>query len=423
MADQPLFRQEALDAQTTHSLGTIRLAQPVAHRAAAAIALAITGLIVAFALFGSYTRRASVPGLLEPVGGTLHLTAAATGVVTAMRVVEGQSVRAGDVLFALSGERVSAGGQTEASIALQLDSRAAALEHDLRLVAERDALRTRTAQERLAAIDAESSRLAHETSIQAARQRIAEKNVERFDELARTGFIAPLQAQARQDDLLVLQAASDNYVRQATGLARERAGLLGQLGDSRLQAAAERTELERLRATLAQERIETEARRSMVVVAPHDGSVTGIAAHTGQRVGPGALLATLLPADTELAAQLFASTRQAGFVEPGQRVRLRYAAYPYQKFGMGEGVVASIEKSPYALQELPSQVAATLGVSALQGVEPVYRIVVRLDRQTIRTYGQDQALRAGMVFEADIIEDRRRLIEWLLEPIYGIAGR
>ena len=104
-------------------------------------------------------------------------------------------------------------------------------------------------------------------------------------------------------------------------------------------------------------------------------------------------------------------------------MRLRYAAYPYQKFGMGEGVVDAIEKSPYAPQELPTQVVATLGPGALQGGESVYRIVVALDAQTIDTYGQRQALRPGMVFEADVIQDRRRLYEWLLEPIYGLAGR
>jgi len=90
---------------------------------------------------------------------------------------------------------------------------------------------------------------------------------------------------------------------------------------------------------------------------------------------------------------------------------------------MGDGVVESIEASPYAPQELPSQVAATLGGAALQSGEPVYRIAVRLDRQTIVTYGDEHPLRSGMVFEADIIQDRRRLIEWLLEPVYGLAGR
>ena len=143
----------------------------------------------------------------------------------------------------------------------------------------------------------------------------------------------------------------------------------------------------------------------------------------GSCVGAGGLLATLIPEGEQLDAQLFATTQQMGFVEAGQRVRLRYAAYPYQKFGMGSGVVMTIEQSPYAPQELPSQVVATLGAGAVSGSEPVYRIVVRLDAQTIDAYGRPQALKPGMVFVADVIQDRRKLYEWLLEPIYGLSGR
>ncbi len=421
--DSSLFRPEALDAHSDQPLGSIRLAQPIGHRAAALLAIAIVATIVAFAILGTYTRRATVPGLLEPAGGSLRLTAPAPGTVSAIRVVEGQRVAAGEPLFVLSGERRSASGQTGASIATQLDGRAAALDRDGRLVDERLALHVRSVDQRLAAIDAEIARLDHEMAIHAARRRLAQRSVERYEALAATGFVAPAQAQAKQDELLVLEAGGDAYARQRSLLARERSGLASQRAESRMQAETERAEIGRQRAALAQERAENDARRTTVVVAPHDGDVTAIAARPGQVVGAGALLATLMPADAALEAELFVSTRQSGFVATGQAVHLRFAAYPYQKFGMGDGVVASIESGPYAPQELPPQVAAVLGGAALQGAEPVYRVVVRLDRQTIRVYGRDRPLRPGLLLEADIVEDRRRLFEWLLEPIYGLVGR
>ncbi len=423
MTHGTLFRQEALDAQATQWLGTIRIAQPIGHYAAAAIALVIVALIAGFACFGTYTKRATVPGLLEPAGGALRLTTPANGAVIAMHVVEGQHVSAREVLFVLSGERVSSSGATQLMIGEQLEARRATLARDLKLSSERHESRMRTTHERLAAIDVERVQLGHEADINAAREAIAQKNVQRFDELARTGFISPAQAQAKVDDALVLEAQRENYKRVKANLARERAGLASQLADSRLQVDTERADIERNVAALAQERSENEARRTTVIAAPFAATVTGIAAHAGQVIGAGGLLATLIPDGAPLDAQLFASPRQAGFVERGQRVHLRYAAYPYQKFGMGEGIVKEVEKSPYAPQELPTQVIATLGAGALQGGEPVYRIVVRLDRQTIDTYGQAQALKAGMTFEADVIQDTRRLVEWLLEPIYGLMGR
>ncbi|MBY0237030.1 MAG: secretion protein HlyD, partial [Burkholderiaceae bacterium] len=57
------------------------------------------------------------------------------------------------------------------------------------------------------------------------------------------------------------------------------------------------------------------------------------------------------------------------------------------------------------------------------GSEPLYRITVKLDRQTVSAYGQAQPLAAGMQLDADVMLERRRLIEWIFEPILSLAQR
>ena len=423
MPGASLFRQEVFDARAAQWLGSIRIAQPLGDRAATATALVVIALIAAFAVFGTYTRRATVPGLLQPAGGALRISTPATGTVLSVPVVEGQRVAAGERLFILSGERLSSTGATQALIGTQLDARRVALDRELALGTARHESRLRVTRERLASIDVERLRLAQEADVNAARHRIARAAVARVEALAETGFVSLSQVQAKTDDALVLDAAAAGLRRIDANLARERQGLVAQLDDSRLQAAGERIDTERSIALLEQERTENDARRTTVVVAPRDGNVTGISARAGVVVAAGGLLATLIPEGATLEAELYASTRQAGFVERGQRVRLRYAAYPFQKFGMGEGTVETVEQSPYAPQDLPTQVAATLGHNALAGAEPVYRIVVRIDAQSVDADGRVRPLRPGMVFEADVIQDRRRLIEWLLEPVYGFAAR
>jgi membrane fusion protein len=68
---------------------------------------------------------------------------------------------------------------------------------------------------------------------------------------------------------------------------------------------------------------------------------------------------------------------------------------------------------------------STLPASLSQSLasEPLYRITVSLDRQTVAAYGQEQALAAGMQLDADVLLERRRLIEWIFEPVLSIAGR
>ena len=55
--------------------------------------------------------------------------------------------------------------------------------------------------------------------------------------------------------------------------------------------------------------------------------------------------------------------------------------------------------------------------------EPVYRVTVRLPAQQMQAYGQAMNLQAGMAVDADIWLDRRRVIEWLFDPILSITGR
>jgi membrane fusion protein len=128
------------------------------------------------------------------------------------------------------------------------------------------------------------------------------------------------------------------------------------------------------------------------------------------------MLATLSPAGAAMEVHLFAPSRSIGFVRPGQEVQLRYQAYPYQKFGIHRGTVVAVSKSAVS----PSEIAQSVGEPSR---EPVYRIRVALERQQVLAYGEPQPLHAGMAVEADVIVDRRRLIEWVFEPLYSLAGR
>jgi membrane fusion protein len=55
--------------------------------------------------------------------------------------------------------------------------------------------------------------------------------------------------------------------------------------------------------------------------------------------------------------------------------------------------------------------------------EPVYRVDVKLDRQNVSALGKEIALRPGMLVSADILLERRTLLEWLFEPVLQLRGR
>ncbi len=89
---------------------------------------------------------------------------------------------------------------------------------------------------------------------------------------------------------------------------------------------------------------------------------------------------------------------------------------------MASGFVTSVARSPYALSELPPHVASVVhSESQLQLL--YYRVVVELDEQVLAVEGKRLSFKAGMVLEADIVQDTRRLYEWALEPIHTVAGK
>jgi membrane fusion protein len=165
---------------------------------------------------------------------------------------------------------------------------------------------------------------------------------------------------------------------------------------------------------------EVEARRSLVIPAPQAGTVTALHAHTGTAVGPAAPLLSIVPRGAVLEAHLYAPSRAVGFVHAGQPVLLRYRAYPYQKFGHARGVIASVSRTAIEPSELPAMFAGSPAGSA---AEALYRVTVALERQHVMAYGKPVPLQPGMQLDADMLLERRRLFEWVLDPVYTLTGR
>jgi len=81
--------------------------------------------------------------------------------------------------------------------------------------------------------------------------------------------------------------------------------------------------------------------------------------------------------------------------------------------------VTAVSESPLAPQDLPTgETQSLLAASNSQG--PLYRVNVQLDAQSINAFGQAQALKPGMTLDADVVQEKRRVWEWLLEPALAV---
>jgi hemolysin D len=215
---------------------------------------------------------------------------------------------------------------------------------------------------------------------------------------AQTHAIAALRANIQEADQRMAQIASG--YRQA--LEAERIGMLAELNqlEENWQRQSRKHELLELRA-------------------PGDGIVKELATHTiGAVVQPGTVLFTVVPSNEPLRAEVWVPNEDAGFVREGQPVKLKVAAYTFQKYGMVEGTVVHVgaDAADPGAQDQPAALRQA----------PRYRALVELQAQSLERDGFIHTLSPGMQVNAEIRLGTRSVLEYVLSPVqkaFHEAGR
>ncbi len=417
-----LFRPEVAEAQRQNWLGQVQLVRPLSLSLLTIGVLGMLALVLAFLFFGEYTRKARIGGVLVPDLGVIRLVPPVAGRVLERHVHEGQTVRAGEVMFVLALEGSTLSTDVQARVQRSLEERRHSLEEAARqqaLLAEGEML---SMQRRLDEMKREQGQIEAEAALHRQRLALAQQSLERLEALSRDQFISSAQVQTKKEEVLGLQAQAQALQRQSAALARDRAALEGERRGLPVQLKSRQGAIERDLASLSREAAEQDAVRQIVVRAPQDGTVSSVLAEPGQSVSPASALASLIPAGAQLQAHLFAPSGAVGFLRPQQEVRLRFEAFPYQKFGHQNGHVLQVSRTPLAAPEL-----AGLPLSGPSGgdgaAEPMFRITVAMDSSELSAFGTTQPLVAGMRMEADVLLERRRLVEWLFAPVLGLTHR
>jgi membrane fusion protein len=143
--------------------------------------------------------------------------------------------------------------------------------------------------------------------------------------------------------------------------------------------------------------------------------VAALPVSTGQTLSSGATVAVIIPQGSQLEAELLAPSKSIGFIKPGQEVQLSLQAFPFQRFGTVPGKIRMVSTTVLA----PNEVV----IQGLSIQEPVYRIRITMSRETVFAYGEAIPMQPGMLVSAEIVFDRRSLLQWLFDPIYAVSRR
>lgn len=414
-----MFREEVLQASSPTMFGRIMIEHTGAScwfaMAAAAFLLAIAAFLV---LFG-FSRKEVVYGALLPRSGLIRAYPYQPGVVAEKRVREGQYVERGDVLFVLTAERFGdAHGDTKALLTKSLGHRIQKLREEQAGRQRQVPIQQDTLARRKLAVDDQLAQIATEIELQGQRIALAEQSGKRQSELQKQGFVSESALQDNWAGLLEHRARLLTLERSRAALKADLLTLQVEALDTSARAQRELFSLEQSLTELEQGLAENEASRRFVVRAPQSGRVTALGAEPGQAVTPSVAMATILPENTQLEAELCVPSRAIGFVRPGELVLLRYHAFPFQKFGQFKARVREVSRSALATQELSD----LLSKEAVQS-EPFYRVRAVLEQQTVTALGNAVPLMPGMQLDASIVLEHRKIYEWILEPLLTITRR
>jgi membrane fusion protein len=429
IAQYRLFRRDSLRASELAWEGRPTLVVGVPATFVSFASMALAAAIAALIILGTYARRVDMEGAILPSAGLMAISSPSAGWIAALAVREGQIVEKGALLYTLDLDTITEDGRTQQQI-----------------------INTQTAaQEMLTQEVDRKTRMSEETRKQ-LRQKIENLKVQ-IDQLGgqismHQGFFKTINkeynlflglVERRQASLNEMESREQAWMQSQSKLQElesSKLRLLGEVNDAQYQLAtvaiSTADEIDALKARILDidEKIaNTKAHRSIEIRAPDAGVVTAIVGHPGQVVNTGAPMLKIVPQPAIMHAELLAPSSAIGFIHQGDRVLLRYSAFPYQKFGEYWGTVVAISDAALTPDEVqgllagapPSKQGLPGAMSSTKQTGPFYRVVVQPDSQLVSVYGEERKLPANMPVQAYALLDRRLLYQWILEPLYDIG--
>lgn len=416
---------------------------------------------VIWAGFGKVDIIATAQGKVIPTGRTKIIQPLDSGVVRAIRVQDGQIVKTGDVLIEID-TTISESERDRLQkelIAMQLDVARlrAALKMsedpvadfvppkgatDLQVETHKSQL-TNQVQEirsKLSSLDRqisqnEGNKAAVEATIQKLTQSIPllQERTKVRKYLSDKGYGSKIDTLSTQQDLI--EHEQELQVQQ--GRLMEASAGVASLQDQRAQAEAEYkhknldelSQAEQKAASLNEQLIQAEKKfRLQTLTAPVDGTAQQLAIHTeGGIVTPAQALLMIVPTGSRLEVEAMVSNKDIGFVHEGQEAEIKIDTFNFTKYGFIHGKVESVSHDAISRQKPAEggntasrsrQVGAESDSSEPNGEELVYAAKISLDKFQMYVDDHMVNLTPGMAVTAEIKTGSRRVIEYLLSPLF-----
>lgn len=408
---ESLFRPDALRNQAYGRFGRPVAKLPFSWTLLTCLLVFALGFAAAFMALQTYARDVTVRGLVSPANSDVQVSPPTRGIIEKVMVSEGATVHQGDLLFTVSTYPSSADGKNPIAKSLSsLNDQERSIRSRIEAIKAGGELEDRTALAQVAAMDASLASARADLRFEQEQAQMAEDDYGRAVPIAKRGFVSGEDLRRRKQSAVAAEQAVADTEGRIKGLLAQLSQLRFLAAERPLQTSQDIGKLEDMLTDIEERRQQYLLSTGFSVKAPIAGTVTTLQINRGEIVDPSRPVLAIIPANSPMIAVLYVPSSGVGLLQRGQRVHLRYDAFPFDTVGSAQGTIASISHTPVKPTDVDQPIS-------IQGAS--YIVKVKLDRQYVGAYGERHALLSGMALTADIILERRSFLRWLLDPLFA----
>ncbi|MBB1584760.1 HlyD family secretion protein [Serratia sp. OS31] len=414
-----MFRQEAIDNQRMKWSGRVLLLPGIHFGFIAGLCLFFLVAFFVFVIAGTYTRRVNVTGEISTYPRAANVYSTVQGVVVKQFVTEGAVIKAGTPIYQIDVSKSTPNGVVSDNQRRDIDGQLARIAQIISRLESSKQTSLEMLEKQKAQYTAAFERSSH--ILQRAQEgiRIMKENMENYRHYQTRGLINKdqltnqvAQYYQQQNNLLGMSGQHEQNALQITALESQIHTQAAEFDNQIYQMQLQRYELQK-------ELQQIDASGAIIIRALTSGRVDSLSVTVGQMVNVGDSLLQVLPSEINYyALVLWVPNDVVPYIAAGDKINIRYDAFPAEKFGQFAGTISVISKAPASPQEMQTYQGAP-GASQFAKV-PYYKVIVRPGKQTIVYNGKRLSLENGMKVQSTLFLEKRKIYQWMLSPFYDM---
>lgn len=415
-----MFRQEVFDYQETKWTGKALLISGVPPWVVATVSLTIIIVFISAIIFGNYTRRINVSGEVTTLPRSINIFASQQGYITKTLVKVGDDVVKGQAIYQIDIGKVTDSGRVSQYNQQAIERQLTQVESIIKKLQSNKTATLSNIQDKKKKYEAaykQSSQLVKDSQENVESMR---KIAESYSEYQRQGLITKEQVNNQTYSYYQQQSAFQGLYNQNMQEALQITNLDSEIITRSADFDNQISKYQLQYGDLQRQLAETVATGVLVINAPSTGRIESLSVTTGQMVNMGDSLAQLVPGtDATYYLVLWLPNHALPYVTTGDRVNVRYDAFPFEKFGQFSGRIDTLSTVPASIQEMESYNNAPLRHPEM-GTESYYKALIELDKVQFNHKGKTRHLAGGMKAQSTLFLEKRPLYQWMFSPFYDM---